>query len=258
MRDRVRRGSGSRSGCEEGDYGSYWAPYYDEIFDVVDEATVDLLDGYAGDPPRALELAVGTGRVALPLAERGVTVTGIDVSEEMVSRLKAKPGGEAIEVVIGDMAEVPVDGVFPLVYLPFNTFFGLLTQERQVQCFQNVADHLEAGGRFVLEGFVPDMKRFDANETRLGVISIDSLQEHSYEVAVHLPAEQRITSQYVRRMADGSTVVLPVEIRYAWPSEINLMARLAGLELEERWGWYDRRPFTGASGQHVSVYRKPG
>ena len=256
MKDRVAR-SRSRDEPDEARYGAAWAEHYDEIFDTVDGATIDFLAGYAGEPPRALELAVGTGRIALPLAERGVEVSGIDISEEMVARMREKPGGEAIEVVIGDMAEVPVEGSFPLIYLAFNTFFGLLTQERQVECFRNVAAHLEPGGRFVLEGFVPDMKRFDSNETRFGVISIDSDDEHSYEISVHRLETQRISTHYVRRRADGTTVVLPIEIRYAWPSEIDLMGRLAGLERVERWGWYDRRPFTGASNQHVSVYRKP-
>lgn len=238
-------------------YGAAWAAYYDEIFPRSDEAAVELLEGYSGSPARAVELAIGTGRVALPLYQRGVDVIGVDISDQMVSRLRAKPGGEEIEVVMGDFADVPVEGTFPLIYLPFNTLFGLLDQERQVECFENVAAHLEPGGRFVLDCFVPDVKRYDAHNTRMNVSSIGSTREHAYELSIHHPLEQRVTSHHVRRRSDGQTIVLPVKIRYVWPSEMDLMARLGGLQLEERWGWYDRRAFTDTSGQHVSVYRKP-
>jgi hypothetical protein len=175
----------------------------------------------------------------------------------MVELLRGKPGGQAIEIVMGDIADVDVEGVFPLVILAFNTLFTLLTQERQIECFQNVANHLELGGRFVLDCFVPDMKRFDDHNTRMGVSSISSNEEHAYEMTINDPVMQRNSTHVVRRLANGETVVLPVETRYVWPSEMDLMARLAGLELENRWGWYDRRTFTEASGQHVSVYRKP-
>jgi SAM-dependent methyltransferase len=242
---------------DETTYGTKWAPYYDDIYDVVEDSTLDLFTGLAGSPPRALELAVGSGRIAIPLSQRGVTVTGIDISDEMVELLKDKPGGEAIEIVMGDIADILVDGYFPLILLAFNTLFTLLTQDRQVKCFHNVADHLEPGGRFVLDCFVPDMKRFDSDNTRMGVSSISSNEEHAYEMTINDPVMQRNTTHVVRRLTNGETVVLPVETRYAWPTEMDLMARLAGLELENRWGWYDRRPFTEASGQHVSVYRKP-
>lgn len=238
-------------------YGAAWADYYDEIFPRSDEEAVELLYGYAGSPPRAVELAIGTGRVALPLHQRGVEVIGVDISDQMVSRLRTKPGGEEIEVIMGDFADVPVEGDFPLIYLPFNTLFGLLDQERQVECFENVAAHLEPGGRFVLDCFVPDVTRYDSHHTRMAVSSIASTQEHAYEMAIHHPVQQRVSSHHVRRMADGRTIVLPVKIRYAWPAEMDLMGRIAGMELEERWGWYDRRPFNENSGQHVSVYRKP-
>lgn len=238
-------------------YGEAWAEYYDEIFPRSDEAAVDLILGYAGSPPRAVELAIGTGRVALPLHQRGVEVIGVDISDQMVSRLRAKPGGSEIEVVMGDFADVPVAGKYPVVYLPFNTLFGLLEQERQVECFINVAKHLEPGGRFVLDCFVPDVKRYDSHNTRMGVSSISSTREHAYELSIHQPVEQRVTSHHVRRRRDGQTIVLPIKIRYSWPTEIDLMARIAGLDLEERWGWYDKRAFNENSGQHVSVYRKP-
>jgi SAM-dependent methyltransferase len=160
-------------------------------------------------------------------------------------------------VIVGDFADVGVDETFPLVYLPFNTLFALLDQNRQVECFQNVARALEPGGRFVLDTFVPDLTRYDHLGTRMGVSSISSNEAHAYELAIHDPLGQTVVSHQVRRLEDGSTVVLPVTVRYAWPAEMDLMGLLAGLVLEDRWGWYDRRPFTERSGQHVSVYRKP-
>jgi SAM-dependent methyltransferase len=240
-----------------GTYGQRWAPFYDSIYEDIDDATIGFLKALSGTPPRALELAIGSGRVAMPLTEAGVSVTGIDISEEMVSLLRAKPGGEKIPVVLGDFADVDVDQTYPLVYLPFNTLFALLDQARQVGCFQNVAQALEPGGRFVLDTFVPDLSRYDHLGTRMGVSSISSNESHAYELAIHEPLTQTVVSHQVRRLEDGSTVVLPVTVRYAWPAEMDLMGRLAGLVLEERWGWYDRRPFTERSGQHVSVYRKP-
>ncbi|MCI0426093.1 MAG: class I SAM-dependent methyltransferase [Actinobacteria bacterium] len=238
-------------------YGDLWAPYYDKVTAPADEATIDFLFSLAGSPPRALELAIGTGRLAIPLVERGVAVTGVDVSGEMVGILRAKSGGEDIQVVMGDMAEVDLNATFPLVYLAFNTLFALLDQERQVACFKSTARHLESGGRFVLDCFVPDLTRYDSYNTRMAVSSIISNQSHAYEMSIHDPVSQKVVSHQVRRLEDGETVVLPVTIRYAWPAEMDLMAGLAGLELEERFGWYDRRPFTESSHQHVSVYRKP-
>jgi SAM-dependent methyltransferase len=245
-------------GYDEKTYGQRWSPFYDETYSDVEDSIIDLLARYAGDPPRALELAIGSGRIALPLREKGVAVAGIDISEEMVARLRAKPGGEKIPVSMGDFGEVDVDDTFPLIYLTFNTIFALLTQERQVDCFQNVADHLEPGGCFIIDCFVPDVTRFDQYNTRMGVSSIDSVDEHTYEMSVYDPVSQRVSSHMLKRLADGSTVTLPVEIRFAWPSELDLMARLAGLELEDRFGWYDLRPFNQRSTSHMSVYRKPG
>jgi len=244
--------------CTEADYGPLWAPYYDAIYTDVDDSTIALLESLAGSDKRALEMAVGSGRVALPLSRRGVEVTGIELSAEMADLLKTKPGGETIDVVLGDMVATKLGRTFPLVYLTFNTLFILDSQERQLECFRNVAEHLEPGGLFVTDAFVPDLKRFDASNTRMGVSSISSNEEHAYELSIHDPVNQKVVSHHVRRQADGSTIVLPVTVRYVWPSEMDLMARLAGLELDRRWGWYDRRPFTEASGQHVSVYRKPG
>ncbi len=244
-------------GYDEHTYGQRWGPYYDELYSEVDDSLVDLLARHAGTPPRALELAIGTGRIALPLAARGVAVSGIDVSEEMVAKLRAKPGGEDLPVTIGDFADVDIEETFPLIYLAFNTIFGLLTQERQVECFENVAGHLEPGGRFIIDCFVPDLKRFDHYNSRIGVSSIDSVDEHTYEMTIYDPVTQRLSSHVVKRSADGESVVLPVAIRFSWPSELDLMARLAGLELEDRFGWYDLRPFNERSTHHMSIYRKP-
>lgn len=245
-------------GYDQGTYGRRWAPYYDDVYSDVEDSVIDLLARHAGEPPRALELAIGSGRIAVPLQERGVEVTGIDASDEMVAKLRSKPGGGTIQVVMGNFGDVDVDGAFPLIYLTFNTLFALLTQDEQVECFRNVSEHLEPGGRFIIDCFVPDVGRFDAYNTRMAVSSISSVDEHSYEMAVYDPVRQRISSHTVRRGSDGETVVLPVEIRFAWPSEIDLMARLAGLELEDRFGWYDLRPFNERSTSHMSIYVKPG
>lgn len=237
-------------------YGEAWADDYDHIFDGVDERMIDRLVDLSGSSRRALELAVGTGRVAIPLSERGVEVSGIDVSESMLARLAAKAGGEKVQVTHGDMVEVPVDGMFPLVFVVFNSFFAISTQERQLRCFQNVANHLEHGGRFLLECFVPDVKRFDSQNTRMAVSEIGDDGAYAYEMAIHDPVRQEVRSLHIRTGSDGSNRVLPVSIRYAWPAELDLMARLAGLELESRWAWYDKREFTENSTASVSVYRK--
>jgi SAM-dependent methyltransferase len=237
-------------------YGEAWADYYDDIFDEVDERMIDRLVDLSGSTRRALELAVGTGRVAIPLSERGVEVSGIDISESMLAKLAAKAGGDKVHVTPGDMVEVPVDGTFPLVYVVANSLFVISTQERQVRCFQNVADHLEPGGRFLVECFVPDLTRFDSQNTRMAVSEIGDHGAYAYEVAIHDPVDQEVRSLHIRTDADGADRVLPVTIRYAWPSELDLMARLAGLELESRWAWYDRGEFTETSTASVSVYRK--
>jgi SAM-dependent methyltransferase len=237
-------------------YGEAWAHEYDAIYDEVDERMIEVLVDLAGSSRRALELAVGTGRVALPLSQRGVDVSGIDISESMLSRLEAKSGGDKVRVTLGDMVEVPVEGTFPLVYVVANSLFVISKQERQVRCFQNVADHLEHGGRFLVECFVPDVKRFDSQNTRMAVSEIGDDGAYAYEVAIHDPVDQEVRSLHIRTDANGSNQALPVTIRYAWPSELDLMARLAGLELESRWAWYDRSEFTETSTASISIYRK--
>lgn len=222
---------------------------YDDLFHGSDVSpAIELLAGLAHDG-RALELAIGTGRVALPLAERGVEVVGIDSSESMVARLREKAGGQSIPVTIGDMADVAVEGPFDLVYLVANSFFALLTQARQVDCFRAVAGALAPGGSFVLECFVPDPGRFDRRVQTLAV-GEDSA---TYEVALHDAVHQRVDAQHITVDSEGHRL-RPVAFRYAWPAELDLMAQLAGLQLGERYGDWDRRPFDATSTKHVSVY----
>jgi SAM-dependent methyltransferase len=234
-------------------YGDRWASVYDDRFSRLDPApTVDFLEGLA-DGGRALELGVGTGRVAVPLAQRGVMVEGIDGSEAMVARLRAKPGGDTIPVTIGDMAEVAATGPFRLVYVVFNTLFGLLSQSKQAECFRNVAQVIEPGGAFVIECFVPDLTRFDRGQR---VQALDVAEDSvTLELARHDAVQQRVTVQVVTIDGDGFRL-RPVAIRYSWPSELDLMAGQAGLRLAERYSSWDRRPFDAASGGHVSVYQR--
>jgi SAM-dependent methyltransferase len=235
-------------------YGDRIADTYDELYqDTLDtEGAVETLADLARGGP-VLELAIGTGRVALPLAERGLEVHGIDVSERMVGKLREKPGGDAIPVTMGDFADVPVDGTFRLVFVAFNTLFGLLTQEDQLRCFANVAKHLTDDGVFVVEAFFPDLARFDRGQ-RIQVNHVDA-ESVMFDTSRHDPVEQRVDSQHVV-ITEGETKLYPVSIRYAFPSELDLMARLAGLDLRERWGNWKREPFTAESNRHVSVYAR--
>ncbi len=235
-------------------YGDRWAAVYDDLHKHADPGpAVEFLAGLAGDG-RVLELAIGTGRVALPLAARGVAVEGIDASASMVDQLRAKPGGDAIPVTLGDMAQVPASGSFRLVYLIFNTLFGLLSQERQAECFASVARVLDPGGMFVIECFVPDLTRFDRDQR----VQARSVTQDSaiIEVSVHDRPRQRVTTQMVT--LDGQGMHLrPVAIRYSYPAELDLMAGVAGLRLAGRYADWYRRPFTSASDGHVSVYQRP-
>jgi SAM-dependent methyltransferase len=214
---------------------------------------VEFLADVAGDG-RVLELAIGTGRVALPLAARGVTAEGADASAAMVDRLWAKPGGDAIPVTLGDMARVAVSGSFRLVYLVFNTLSGLLSQERQAECFAGVARVLDPGGMFVIECFVPDLARFDHGQR----VQARSVTQDSaiIEVSVHDRARHRVTTQMVT--LDGQGMHLrPVAIRYSYPAELDLLAGAAGLRLAGRYADWHRRPFTSTSDSHISVYQRP-
>jgi SAM-dependent methyltransferase len=240
-------------GYDNATYGAMWAADYDEIFPGVAGAMIDRLAEF-GANGRILELAIGTGRVALPLAERGIDITGIDISPEMVERLRGKRGGDSIPVVMGDFTDVSVEGAFRLIYLVFNTLFALTDQESQVRCFTNVAAHLEPGGRFVTETFYPDVTRFDRGQ-RLGALDV-TLDEVRIEASRHDRVNQSIETQRVH-LRDQGLKLYPVRVRYAWPSEMDLMARIAGLELENRWGGWNRERFDHQSQIHVSVFRKP-
>jgi SAM-dependent methyltransferase len=213
---------------------------------------VDLLVELASDG-RALELGIGTGRIALPLAERGVPVHGIDLSEAMVARLRAKPGADRIDVTIGDFATTRVDGTFMVAYLVYNTIQNLTTQDAQVACFQNVAAHLEPGGCFVIEVGLPDLQRLPFGETiRPFRLTESHLGFDTYDVA-----NQGLISHHYTRDVDGSFEYSSGPFRYVWPSELDLMARIAGLTPRERWSGWKREPFTSVSEKLVGVWEKP-
>jgi SAM-dependent methyltransferase len=237
-------------------FGEPVAEHYDETSDamfdpaVVDPA-VDLLAQLAAGGP-ALELGIGTGRIALPLAARGVEVHGIDLSEAMVARLLAKPGSGRIGVTVGDFATTAVDGTFRLAYLVFNTIMNLTTQDEQVACFRNVAAHLEPGGCFVVEVMVPDLQRLPPGETsRPFDLSADHVGLDEYDVA-----NQGLRSHHFS-LVDGSWQYLSMPFRYVWPAELDLMAELAGMRLRDRWADWNREPFRSESRKHVSVWEKP-
>mgnify|MGYP001018383709 CR=1 FL=1 len=200
----------------------------------------------------ALELAIGTGRIALPLAAQGIQVDGIDIAPAMVAELQAQAGGEGMAVTLGDFADVPVDGTYSLIYIVWNTFFNLLTQEEQVRCFANVAAHLEDGGVFVIETYAPAfLYRLQNNQyVEAEGIEVDAVR---LDLLRHDPVTQVIEESHVTLSAAGMRFN-PVVQRYAWPSELDLMARMAGLRLRERWGGWHRQPFTGESSLHISVY----
>jgi SAM-dependent methyltransferase len=232
-------------------FGEDVAARYDDAPRGDEAEAVAFLAELAGDGP-ALELAIGTGRIALPLAARGVRVEGIDLSSAMVARLRQKPGGEQLPVTMGDFAEVPVAGRFRLIYVVFNTLFNLLTQDDQVRCFANVAAHLTDDGVFVIEAFVPTflMRLRDDQYVDAEAIRVDEVR---LDVARHDPVTQRLYESHVSLTAAGVRLN-PIVTRYAWPSELDLMARLGGLRWRERFGGWQREPFTAASRLHVSVY----
>jgi predicted TPR repeat methyltransferase len=240
---------------DDGYFGEQVAARYDdstaEEFDpAVVEATVDFLVELADAGP-ALELGVGTGRIALPLAGRGVRVHGIDLSAAMIDRLRSKPGAEAIGTTVGDMATTRVEGSFSVAYLVFNTIMNLTTQEQQVACFRNAAAHLSRGGSFVVEVSVPDLQRLPPGETiRPFRVTESRFGFDEYDVAT-----QRLVSHHLA-IVDARAERQSVPFRYVWPAELDLMAELAGMRLRERWDGWTREPFTSDSRQHVSVWEK--
>lgn len=213
--------------------------------------TVEFLAGLA-DGGRALEFAVGTGRVALALSAHGVDVHGIEMSQPMIDQMTTKPGAERVPVTIGDMATTRVEGEFSLVYLVYNTIMNLLSQDQQVECFRNAAAHLRSGGCFVIEVMVPAVRRLPPGERFVPFdVSADHIGIDEYDVA-----NQMLTSHH-HRISDGQAEIFDSPHRYAWPAEYDLMARIAGLDLAERWSGWQRDPFTSESTSHVSVWRKP-
>lgn len=235
-------------------YGDRIARVYDDWYGLPSDADqlVGALAALAGEGP-VLELGIGTGRVALLLAERGLEVHGIDASEEMVAQLREKPGGDRIAVTIGDFADVAVERRFSLVFVVFNTFFCLLSQDDQARCFANVAERLADGGVFVLEAFMPDVARFDRGQRVHAERADPDLAQ--FHVALHDPVTQIVQSQHVLVREDGIRLY-PVTIRYAWPAELDLMAKLAGMRLRGRWAGWNGERFDWDSGKHVSVYER--
>ena len=234
-------------------FGRMWADTYDVTSSPDPAAAVEFLAGLAGDGP-VLELAVGTGRVAIPLAARGIAVEGIEASPEMIAVMRAKPGGDAIPVSVGDMADVDVTGPYPLVYLVYNTLFNLTGEGRQEDCFRNVARVLAPGGAFVIEAYVPGTDESD-EERHVEVRSVteDSveLRLHSYDYRAQTFIRQTIV------ITDGSVQLKPFSLHYRWPEQIDALAAQAGLQLENRYANWQREPFGPASTDHISVYRKP-
>jgi SAM-dependent methyltransferase len=212
---------------------------------------VDFLTDLAVDG-NALELGIGTGRIALPLSQKGVRVHGIDLSPEMLEELRRKPGAEAVDVTTGDFATTKLDRAFGLAYLVFNTITNLTTQEAQVECFRNVANHLNPGGRFVIEVFVPELRRLPPG----GRILSNSLSAKRLDFDEYDVATQGLISHHYRGV-DGRLEGYSVPFRYVWPAELDLMAQLAGMRLRDRWEYWDRRPFTNESPMHVSVWETP-
>jgi len=231
-------------------YGEHVADIYDDWFPTADPDAIAFLTRLANGG-KVLELGIGTGRFALPLAKNNLDVHGLDASESMVARLRNKAGVDKIAVTMGNFADVQVEGEFQLVYVVFNTFFALQSQEMQVRCFRNVASHLARTFALVIEAFVPDLTRFVKGQTiRPMRITTDRLE---LDVGEHDPLTQKVVSQKVV-MTDGNLRLYPVQIRYAWPSELDLMAQLAGLRLRERYSGWQREPFTADSQKHISVY----
>jgi SAM-dependent methyltransferase len=234
--------------CVAETFDTSWSHMFES--DVVEPAVAFLADLAHGGP--ALELGIGTGRIALPLAARGLRVHGIDLSRAMVTRLRAKPGGDAIDVTIGDFASTTVESTFSVVYLVFNTIMNLTTQAAQVACFRNVAAHLEPGGCFVVEVTVPDLRRLPPGQN---VVPLQ-VGPHRWAYDIYDVATQAMSSNYVQ-VADGRGEHRSIPFRYVWPAELDLMAEIAGLRPRERWDGWNRDPFTSESRQHISVWEKP-
>lgn len=232
-------------------FGPEVAARYDEGLRGDEDETVELLAELAGGGS-ALELAIGTGRVALPLSDKGIRVDGIEQSEAMVERLRAKPGGADLAVAIGDMARVELPGRYALVYLVFNTIHNLLTQDEQVCCFENAARHLEPNGVFLVETGVPWRGPREGAYVEVGAVSLDEvhLSPHTYDAMTQVLDINHL------RLGPSGISMSPISLRLVYPSELDLMARIAGLRLRDRWGGWRKEPFTHESRRHVSVYER--
>ncbi len=241
-------------GYDAEEFGKRYAERYDGLYGeaMADETnlSVETLAELANGG-KVLEFAIGTGRVALPLAAKGLEVHGIEASEEMVAKLREKPGGQDIPVAIGDMSKTQVDGKFDLIYLVFNTIFNLTTQEAQVRCFQNASKHLSNSGVFVIETVLPDFSTYVEGQRMRG--SWNTMEASRFEIAIQDQVEQTVAFQRIIISEDGIKMN-PHFMRYAWPSELDLMAQIADLKRRERWAWWDKTPFTTESKSHISVY----
>ncbi len=231
-------------------YGERIAEVYDQFYAQFDAASIDLLFEFTSGG-RALELGIGTGRIALPLQKKGTKIHGIDASEAMLAKLQDKPSSADIEVVEGSFEQFQIDERFKLIYVVFNTFFALLTQESQINCFQCVAEHLSPDGVFLIEAFVPNLARFDDNQAvRTTQVSEKWVR---LDASQHDPVAQQSISQHIF-LSQAGIQLYPVKIRYAWPAELDLMARLAGLSLKHRWDSWTKDSFNTDSKNHISVY----
>lgn len=220
------------------------------VLPAVVQPIVDFLVDRAGRGP-VLELAIGTGRIAVPLHQRGISVSGIDLSPDMVAELRTKPGAEDIDVTVGDMATTRLDGTFTLAYLVANSLANLTTQDAQVSCFENAAKHLEPGGRFVIELYIPELQRLPPGETvHPFALTPTHLAFEEYDLA------SQIAYSHHYWVEDGGLETFSAPFRYVWPAELDLMARIAGMTLQERWSGWGREPFTSESRKHVSVWTK--
>lgn len=242
-------------GYEQSTYGEKVSSFYDELHPgaLVTEECVSALAKLAGPGP-VLELGVGTGRLAIPLAERGLEIDGVDCSPAMLERLRSKPGGEQVGAVLGDFAELAMGRAYRLVVVAADTLFLLSTQDEQVRCFERVAEHLEPDGVFVVEAFVPDKARAVTGGLAVRRVGTNSVV---LGASVHDPVRQLIDGQQILIDTDGIKLA-PGRLRYAWPSELDLMARLAGLCLRVRWNGWQGEAFTAAATRHISVYGRAG
>jgi len=244
-----------KGGYDSRTYGKAVSTHYDRWYSTTDPAMLDVLESLAAEGP-ALELGIGSGRVAIPLAGRGVEVHGVDASPEMVRLMREKPGGKGIPVEIGSFADPVSGGPYSMAFVVFNTFFGLTSQEEQKRCFESVASRLAADGRFVLECFFPDVTRFDGGQTTRTIEA--GGEAVRLECSRHNGVDQSIHTTQVLLGGESGVELLPLRIRYVWPSEMDLMAELAGFRLESRWGGWAGQPFRDGCGRHVSVYALEG